>query len=204
MVLTDSNNAAAASDNHSVEGNGVFLLSSSRLWRVTSGRLGIFAVGWQNGEPVGERRYLWTVEAGDLMIGTAARSCNLALVAVAFELSQVEPVAKEETVDLPLLRQIERWVNPLTQVKGFPGESIADASDALGKVVLQPAEAYSPKAPTVWVKPVTNQACWLDVEQFVLPPSSLFPISRTTWLRAHGEPVDLQILSTEQLCANIS
>ena len=138
------------------------------------------------------------------MIGTEARSCDLALVAVAFELSQVEPVAKEETVDLPLLRQIERWVNPLTQVKGFPGESIADASDALGKVVLQPAEAYSPKAPTVWVKPVTNQACWLDVEQFVLPPSSLFPISRTTWLRAHGEPVDLQILSTEQLCANFS
>ncbi|MEO0348560.1 MAG: NHLP bacteriocin export ABC transporter permease/ATPase subunit [Cyanobacteria bacterium P01_A01_bin.15] len=200
----DSNGAAAASDSHSIESNGVFLLSSSRLWRVASGRLGIFAVGWQNGEPVGERRYLWTVEAGDLMIGTAARSCNLALVAVAFELSQVEPVAQGETVDLPLLRQIERWVNPLTQVKGFPGESIADASDAVGKIVLQPAETYSPKAPMVWVKPVTNQVCWLDVEQFSLQPSSLFPISRTTWLRAHGEPVDLQILSTQQLCANFS
>ncbi|MEM9978082.1 MAG: NHLP bacteriocin export ABC transporter permease/ATPase subunit [Cyanobacteria bacterium P01_D01_bin.2] len=209
MVLADShsadsNGAAAVSDHYSVESNGVFLLSSSLLWRVASGRLGIFAVGWQNGEPVGERRYLWTVDAGDLMIGTEARSCDLALVAVAFELSQVELVARGETVDLPLLRQIERWVNPLTQVKGFPGESIADASDALGKVVLQPAEAYSPKAPTVWVKPGTNQVCWLDVEQFVLQPSSLFPISRTTWLRAHGDPADLQIFSTEQLCSEFS
>ncbi|NEP62778.1 MAG: NHLP bacteriocin export ABC transporter permease/ATPase subunit, partial [Symploca sp. SIO2G7] len=146
-------------------------------------------------------------------IGSEARSCNLALVAVAFEASELEPIAGAADaigsicghVTIPLLRQVERWVGALTQIKGFPGRSIADVSDAVGKLSLDPTGSYSPKAAMVWVKPKTNQVYWLDVEKFVLKPSSpLFPISQTTWLQAQNQPVELEIVSADQLCARSS
>ncbi|MEL7507715.1 MAG: NHLP bacteriocin export ABC transporter permease/ATPase subunit [Cyanobacteria bacterium J06554_1] len=215
MVLADSQSTSNASGIQTINSNDVFPLSSSGLWQVKSGRLGIFAVGWKNGAAVGERRYLWTVEVGDLIIETEARSCDLALVAVAFEASQIEPIAKEADangdggicghVTIPLLRQVERWVGGLTQVKGFPGRSIAEVSEAVGTVSLEPAGSYSPKAAMMWVKPKTNQAYWLDASQFVLDPSSpLFPISRTTWLQAQEQPVDLDVVSADQLCSKSS
>ncbi|MEL6231277.1 MAG: NHLP bacteriocin export ABC transporter permease/ATPase subunit [Cyanobacteria bacterium J06627_3] len=215
MVLADSQSTSNASGIQTINSNDVFPLSSSGLWQVKSGRLGIFAVGWKNGAAVGERRYLWTVDVGDLIIETEARSCDLALVAVAFEASQIEPIAKEADangdggicghVTIPLLRQVERWVGGLTQVKGFPGRSIAEVSEAVGTVSLEPAGSYSPKAAMMWVKPKTNQAYWLDASQFVLDPSSpLFPISRTTWLQAQEQPVDLDVVSADQLCSKSS
>ena len=154
MVLADSQSTFNLSDGHVISSNEVFPLLTSGLWRVKSGRLGIFAVGWQDCEPVGERRYLWTVQPGDLVIGNELRSCDLALIAVAFEISEIEPIVKAADnngeicghISLPLLRQVERWVGGLTQVKGFPGRSIAEASDVVGTLSLDANEGYSPKA----------------------------------------------------------
>ncbi|MEM9483113.1 MAG: NHLP bacteriocin export ABC transporter permease/ATPase subunit [Cyanobacteria bacterium P01_F01_bin.116] len=213
MVLADSQ--STSSDIQSINSNEVFPLLSSRLWKVKSGRLGIFAVGWKDGEPVGERRYLWTVNIGDLIIETEARTCDLALIAVAFEASEIEPIAREADangdggicghVTIPLLRQVERWVGGLTQVKGFPGRSIANVSNVVGTVSLEVADSYSPKAAMMWVKPKTHKAYWLDTERFVLDPSSpLFPISRTTWVQAQDKPVDLEVVSADRLCSKSS
>ena len=215
MVLADSQSTSNASGIQTISSNDVFPLLASGLWQVKSGRLGIFAVSWKNGAAVGERRYLWTVDVGDLIIETEARSCDLALVAVAFEASEIEPIAKEADangdggicghVTIPLLRQVERWVGGLTQVKGFPGRSIAEVSEAVGTVSLESAGSYSPKAAMMWVKPKTNQAYWLDTSQFVLEPSSpLFPISRTTWLQTQEQSVDLEVVSADQLCSKSS
>ena len=210
MVLADSPNL---SNIHSIDSNGVFPLVDSGLWRVKSGRLGIFAVEWRDGEPVSERRYLWTVDIGDMMIGTDTRPCNLALVAVAFESSDIEPIAKPEDangnicgyVGVPLLRQVERWVEALTQVKGFPGRSIVEFSNSVGSLSLNPADGYSPKATMMWIKLKTNSVYWLDGEKFVLQPSSpLFPVSRMTWIQAKEQPVELEALPSEQLCSRIS
>ena len=213
MVLADSQ--STSSGIQAINSNEVFPLLSSALWRVKSGRLGIFAVGWKNGEPIGERRYLWTVDVGDLIIETEARTCDLALVAVAFEASEIEPIARDADangdggicghVTIPLLRQVERWVGGLTQVKGFPGRSIAETSEVIGTVSLETGEGYSPKAAMMWVKPKTNQAYWLDGPKFVLEPSSpLFPISRTTWLQSADQPVELEVVSADQLCSKSS
>ncbi|MEA5463505.1 NHLP bacteriocin export ABC transporter permease/ATPase subunit [Leptothoe sp. PORK10 BA2] len=215
MVLANSQSPSVTSGIHSINSNDVFPLVASALWRVKSGRLGIFAVGWKNGEPIGERRYLWTVDVGDLMVGTESRSCDLALVAVAFEATEIEPIAKDADangdggicghVTIPLLRQVERWVGGLTQVKGFPGRSIAEASDVVGPMKLGPAEGYSPKATMMWVRPTSNKVYWLDGEKFVLEPSSpLFPISRTTWLQTQDQPVELDVVSAEKLCSKSS
>lgn len=215
MVLADSQGTFSAANVDAIESNGVFPLLSSGLWRVKSGRLGIFAVGWKEGEPVGERRYLWTVDVGDLMIGTEARTCDLALVAVAFEASEIEPIAKDADangkggicghVTIPLLRQVERWVGELTQIKGFPGRSIAEVSEVVGTVNLEPEGGYSPKAAMMWVRPTDSPAYWLDGERFVLKPSSpLFPISRTTWVQAQDQPVELEVVSAEKLCSKSS
>ncbi len=206
MVLADAHTSSI----QSIESNGVFPLTVSKLWKVKSGRLGIFAVSWKNDEPVGERRYLWTVDVGDLIIGTEARTCDLALVAVAFEASEVEAVTQPVNPDgsicghvtIPLLRQVERWVGALTQVKGFPGRSIAEVSDVVGTLNLEPASGYSPRAAMMWVRPKNTPAYWLDAEHFVLQPSSpVFPISRTTWVQAPDEPVELDVVSADQLCA---
>ncbi|ESA38528.1 abc transporter atp-binding protein [Leptolyngbya sp. Heron Island J] len=213
MVLADSQSPSSTSSIQSINSNDIFPLVAAGLWRVKSGRLGIFVVGWQDGAPVGERRYLWTVDVGDLMVGTDARSCDLALMAVAFEASEIETIvtmADDSSdicghVTIPLLRQVERWVEALTLVKGFPGRSIAEVSDMVGTLSLQPADGYSPKAAMMWVKPTNNSVYWLDTEEFVLQPSApLFPISRTTWVQAHDQPVDLQVVSANQLCSKIS
>ena len=211
MVLADSQ--SISSDIRAINSNEVFPLISSALWKVKSGRLGIFAVGWKNGEPVGERRYLWTVNVGDLIIETESRTCDLALVAVAFEASEIMPIARNAdgnggicgNVTIPLLRQVERWVGGLTQVKGFPGRSIAEVSDAVGTVSLEPFGSYSPKAAMMWVQPKNRQVYWLDTERFVLEPTfPLFPISRTTWVQAPDNSVDLEVVSADQLCSKSS
>ncbi|MEM6255944.1 MAG: NHLP bacteriocin export ABC transporter permease/ATPase subunit [Cyanobacteria bacterium P01_D01_bin.156] len=210
MVLADSQSTSSNSTGvRSINSNEVFPLVSSGLWRVNSGRLGIFVVGWKNGEPVGERRYLWTVGVDELIIGTEARTCDLALVAVAFEPSDIEPVggmgAANDTicghVTIPLLRQVERWVGELTHVKGFPGRSIVEVSDAVQFVTIEAGNGYSPKTAMMWVKPTQGTVQWLDGEEFILQPSSpLFPISRSTWVRAQDQPVELDVVSANQLC----
>lgn len=211
MVLADSQSKTGAADIHSINSNEVFPLVTPGLWQVKSGRVGIFAVGWKDEGPVGERRYLWTLKVGDLLIGTEARTCDLALIAVAFEASEIETIVTtgesnsslEGHVTVPLLRQAERWMEALTQVKGFPGRSIVDGSDAVGTVNLESNGGYSCKAAMMWVQPKSDQVHWLGEEKFVIGTGSpLFPVLRTTWVQARDMPVELTVIPAQQLCSN--
>ena len=43
----------------------LLLIDPAVLWQVKSGRMAVFVVPFMAGEPAGERRYLFTVEAGE-------------------------------------------------------------------------------------------------------------------------------------------
>ena len=56
-----------------VRGNTALLLADpNTVWTVRSGTVAVFAVGVKDGEPVGQRRYLFSCSSGDLLFGADA------------------------------------------------------------------------------------------------------------------------------------
>ncbi|MCF8011124.1 MAG: NHLP bacteriocin export ABC transporter permease/ATPase subunit [Clostridiales bacterium] len=52
------------------EGNNPLLLGTGKIWLVKEGQVDIFAARIANAEPAGRRKYLFSVQAGDLLSGT--------------------------------------------------------------------------------------------------------------------------------------
>ncbi len=175
----------------------LYLDRSDVFWQVQSGAVGIFSVRWQADEPVGERRYLFTVVAGEVMLGAIPKT--LGLVAVALEptvvvaslWSQLPLPWADDTVGL------STWVQHFSAIPGFPTTSVS--SQRGRHLTLSTGEIYAPSE-FVWVRLHSGTAQWLGKADWTLTPESgLFPLGRRTWVQANalGE-TELQLLPKDE------
>lgn len=194
-----------------IKGNEPLLLNDPGMaWRVKSGAIAIFAVRVCNNIPEGERRYLFTVEAGGTLFGypTDDKAEHLGLIAVALEPSDILPVALDYNGPDPDLATLKEWVDPWIQnigtVRGWPQLSISAEPPDTNYVSMRDGQVCVPGDDQVlWVKMQQGTTYWMGDKNYpVIPYLGCFPIGQRTCLQAEGN-VDFFARPTAQVKSKV-
>lgn len=197
-----------------LQGNQPLLLNQpGQIYQVQSGSVALFAVRLAQGEPVGLRHYLFTVEAGSALIGPTAPDLThsnpaeaaleqpFGLLAVAVEQTELFQGA---WLDLPIEKVyslIEDWIGRLGSTATLPQSNAVPVpigpvaiSEAADRFSLASDQDWRPNR-LVWVKLQQGAAVWLGSsasEVLLKPDGGSYPVSSSLWLRA-TEPLELML-----------
>ncbi|MFM7425951.1 MAG: NHLP bacteriocin export ABC transporter permease/ATPase subunit [Elainella sp.] len=194
-----------------IQGNQPLLLNQpGQVRQVQSGSVAVFAVRLDQDEPVGPRRYLFTIEAGSVLIslpvGEAAPGFDqppqFGFLAVAVEQTEL---IEWSLLDLPVAKAyplLEDWIARLGSTVSLP-QSIAPVSAATDQISLEPNQDWRPNR-LVWARVQQGVATWLgnagQPEFLFQPDCGCCPVSSQLWLKATGsvelvlqDPLDLDL-----------
>ena len=170
----------------------IFLTDPTSIWLVTAGKIAVFVAPFAEGQPVGQRRYLFTVDAGEALF--SASICpitHLGLLAVAVEPSTVSPLPLSETDEtaLPteLLKQlVDPWIDHLGQVEGMPRTAQSGIVPDIHYISLTTGQVCRPPAGQVsWVRMQQGRAVWMGNPTFPLQSElGCFPLGQGMFLQA--------------------
>ena len=174
----------------------LFLSDPEKVWLVASGKLDLFLVDTEQGEPIGARFHVLRVEEGQAVFGLGSDgSAETEIVASA------PPGAKLICIDLARLREsassnghavplVEQWVNALAA-------AAADRGQPRRFRPLEPGAEISvgdkqvpvvPRRGVVWARHVEGRSLYLANEKIgPIEGSGYFPVSRLGWLLAAPE-----------------
>jgi NHLM bacteriocin system ABC transporter ATP-binding protein len=197
MVLIGQSHQKIATAPRRLVGNETLWLDQPDVfWRVESGAVGIFAVQWQGKGPVGKRRYLFTVAAGEVLLGARPRS--LGLVAVALEPSVVVPgVWSELSASCEQSKLgVVTWIQHFAESSDSPTVSETGSRDRF--LTLRKEAVYAPPA-LIWIQLQQGSVQWLgEADWLITPTTGVFPLSHGTWVKAVDE-TEIKLLSTEEI-----
>lgn len=180
------------------------------MWAIQSGTLAIFATRVEGGEPIGDRRYLFSVGAGEALFG--AKLWNekkeitpipdsrfsipqYGMLAVAIEETELleinvfDVAARIVAADKEVIYLLEKWINHLSQIivatAIYEAPANLLASD-LNKEILSPAQTLqAPAKGVIWVRILDGQAAWMGEKRLILDASSpRFPLAALSWIEA--------------------
>lgn len=188
-------------------GDRPLLLGPGRVGYVQSGRLDIFAVRVEDGEPVGRRTHLLRLAAGDLLIGTGIEpDSGLGLLAVGNPgtvIVEVQQAYLEAIFARPSSWQsagefFHAWVERLCR-------ALANGRSPRNGNHFEPGETLTfeagacirPSLPFGWVHQLQGRSRFLDRTGCELVEGKILPIASPAWLQA-SESIKMRILSTEQ------
>ena len=180
-----------------VKGNIPFVLNDpDRVWEIRTGALAIFFRKIHENETQGVRRYLFTVEDGEVLFGID-RSIGWELVAVA--------LSETELFDIPIAdfsgqmsqpdrqRQLNLWIyhwskhlNPLIPIDPVLVDSTQYLSLSTNQTLL------SSKKQILWITIRQGNGIWLDREEQRLETSQTLPIGFGLWIKA---ATDLEVFA---------
>jgi NHLM bacteriocin system ABC transporter ATP-binding protein len=165
-------------------------------WQIDSGSIALFCIPSPNGaNPTGKRRYLSTVQAGEMMFCPLA-AARMQILAVALEDSCLTPIraAQFETtiIEQPhrAIAHLEAWINRLsTALSGISSPKLLTPIDRIG--ILGTEEVFQPAQGAVrWVQ------CWSPSVQLlgslVLNHDGPIPLTSHLWIQAQS-PVEIEI-----------
>jgi NHLM bacteriocin system ABC transporter ATP-binding protein len=177
-----------------VAGNKPFFLDDPTMaWLTLSGRVDVFGVAMENGEPVGARIHLLSAEPGQILFGMSlAPSAPLSIVAVGIAGSQVTRLARSKLQGLAqapndarrLAQAIDKWVDALSS-------SVARHCPASNLSLLQPGadisvpanKRLSPAHATLWISSTDAIVEFLERDEISLTTESgPFPLSASAWV----------------------
>lgn len=188
-----------------INGNEPILLNDpNRVWVVQSGSLALFAVTVKDGVIEGTRRYLFSVNQGEALFGTAANSENhhrqiLAVPMGESELLQLHPECFWELVtntDKRVNVWIENWLWQLTSIfSHLTPPKIQVQAEGQARFSLIPGQSFQPAAGMVcWVQIQQGNVRFLGLEELTLTTATgILPLNEEMWLAA----VDGVQLTTE-------
>jgi len=190
---------------------GHLLLSQGRrAWLVMSGGMDIFAVRLAAGTPVGERRHLFRVLAGEAMWEPGVGADQpVGLLAVPLPETELAEIAQERLRDLarqPALAAkirplLEKWLTGLSRVLTGPTPPLQDCLFLRpgGSATLQPCQAAAARQGVIWVD-LENGAVKLmgrdDLPQLT-SGTVCFPLSPGVWLEAATD-ICLHVFDTDE------
>ncbi|MFK8185592.1 MAG: NHLP bacteriocin export ABC transporter permease/ATPase subunit [Phormidesmis sp.] len=184
MVSIQPQNATLAeSDSRSLNGNETLLLDNpNQSWQINQGAVGIFCVQWKNNEPDGPRHYLFTVNAGEVILG--AQSDAYGFVAIAFEpteLSLTTPNACQ------YLTQLGEWFDHFGTIPEFSQPKSVTTPLFTEYLSLTDEQQYAPGDTHSWISVKEGKLLWLgDPALPITPNSGIFPLCHGTWLQSKG------------------
>jgi len=168
------------------------LVDPATGWQVIWGRVAIFAVPMAQGEPVGERRFLFTVGPEEPMFG--AKVCDatgLGLLAVAVEPAAIAsfPLPESDDTGFPtetLKQLIDPWIHHLGQIDGLAKPAQSGIVPDIHYISLTSGQVCRAAAGEVaWVRMQQGTASWMGNPAFPLTAElGCFPVGDGMFLQA--------------------
>jgi NHLM bacteriocin system ABC transporter ATP-binding protein len=180
-----------------LEGNVTLMLDDPQsVWVVYAGKVDVFSVRQEGGQPVAPRRHVVRLEPGQIFFGMdlAAYGQGMGLLASGVAGTQVlrlrqarlrEMAEEPEFADL-VVAMLDTWIAGLSGglIRAIPPKALT---------LLEPAQETGlhkdgvalPKQGVLWIKLLGGRALFADRQD--LPPvlaDELVPLSQVTWLRA--------------------
>nr|MDJ0799213.1 ABC transporter transmembrane domain-containing protein [Calothrix sp. MO_167.B12] len=186
------------------------LLNPEVVWLVISGQVSLFATQVSNQQPIGERRYLFSVNPGEILCGVAVTQ-QLGILAVAIEdveLQQLsledigEQIARGEHQAIALL---EGWLRHLGETITFESsvKTLIPESTTLSPCFLPTPYSLEanqliqpPPKQIIWVKVTQGETSWRGFADLLLDQHSpWFPLVKGMWLTATS-PTEINVIPT--------
>lgn len=199
--------------------NESMLLTTTKLWTLEDGELSLFAVVIKDGEPIGNRRYLFTLKAGTLFCGISPTEGHqqMVLMAIAVQPSEVTSVAlASRSTDLeptpPILQSIwiglEHWIETLGQfaaplaqtvLQCTPTQALQTQGQGQTHLTLKKGQSLqSRRGVVVWLKVQEGLLAWAGLPELFLDASAQwFPLSGL-WVEAL-ETAELEVVMGSDL-----
>jgi NHLM bacteriocin system ABC transporter ATP-binding protein len=163
------------------------------FWVVQTGKVDVFVVPVQGGQPAGARQHLFRVQAGQALFG-AQLSAGLGLLAVGamgtrlLEVKQGEDRAlmAGDEATRQLARWFDEWINQLTAVTTnvLPPKDCVPLESGT-TFSLKAGGRVNPRREILWVIPMNGRLRWADREDLPpLQPGSYWPLSPVVWVQA--------------------
>lgn len=195
---------------YKIKGNQPFLLEDNhKMWVIQSGTLALFATRVKERQPVGDRRYLFSANAGEALFGMGLWNEEGELIPTShsqFSIPQygILAVAIEETelleiniadaqqlaaVDVELISLLENWISNLSQlIVGIAisnGNNKLKASDLDHKMLSPGQTLQAPAKGMIWLSILDGKAAWMGEENLTLDASfPCFPLAALSWIEA--------------------
>jgi NHLM bacteriocin system ABC transporter ATP-binding protein len=200
-----------------IKGNEPLLLDDPQtVWVVQSGSLVLHAIVVDAGEPKGNRRHLFNVSAGEVLLGatlapSAKANGKRGILAVALEETQLQQLSLEDFVsqirarDPEAIALLEGWLHHLGEwfrqqptAANVPANSlVAEGTHYLS--LLKEQALIAPRERIAWIEMRQGSTCWLGSEDLKLDASSPpIPLIPGMWLEAEN-PVEVYSTPTEEL-----
>ncbi|MEM6424980.1 MAG: NHLP bacteriocin export ABC transporter permease/ATPase subunit, partial [Cyanobacteria bacterium P01_D01_bin.128] len=171
------------------------------LWQLKTGELAVFATRMAGETPIGARRYLFTVQAGEALFGVEPQTPQEALgglIAVPLEPSEVTyqelPLDGDTNPDLDTLRQLsDRWLQRFNEVQGWGGVPKSVQKSAIipdyHYLSLLEDQTCRPKAEQVlWISMRRGEAHWMGNADFPMVSAlGCFPVGDRAYFEATGD-----------------
>lgn len=201
---------------YKIKSNQPFLLLNPQVvWLVISGQVSVFATQVINQQPIGERRYLFTVNPGEILCGIEVAQ-ELGLLAVALEDVKVQQLSLDD-IDLQFatknlraitfLVSLEDWLTKLGKtlaLESLPKNLNPDNTTLAPCTLPTPYSLetnqliHPPPNQIVWVKVTQGQTSWQGFPNLLLEVDSpWFPLVKGMWLTTQS-PTEIKIIPTFQ------
>lgn len=196
---------------HNFKGNQPLLLDNPhKVWVVQSGTMAIFVTKFVAGEAIGDRHYLFTVNAGEALFGVPLwgeetsenlesdknyQSFNYGILAVAIQESVVlevdfaDLIAQIAAAKTEVILLLEGWIDRISKLVATPTISNPKTKIQLAKLSqqeLSKGQVLQASSKTIyWLKFYQGSTAWMGVKELNLDAKSTrFPLAASTWVEA--------------------
>ncbi|NMG05530.1 NHLP bacteriocin export ABC transporter permease/ATPase subunit [Brasilonema sp. UFV-L1] len=192
-----------------MKGNEPLLLNDpDMVWVVHSGTLALFATSVEDGEPKGNRHYLFSVSPGEALFGTALFE-QWGILAVAIEETELSPVAIAALAagiaenDECAIALLEGWSKHLGDfIRRNPLLTPVDLEQTGSSRYLSLQKGHTLTCSTnqvLWVQLGEGYARWMGIEDLKLEITSpKFPLAAGMWVEAE-DLVEVHVVPTTEL-----
>ncbi|MEM9304986.1 MAG: ABC transporter transmembrane domain-containing protein, partial [Pseudomonadota bacterium] len=181
-----------------VSASNPFLLNAPQsVWLVETGRVELFTVGVEDGEPVGTRDNFTSIEPGELMFGMDLDMYGMGSGFLAVgklgtrlhkvDLEKLQALAQDPAMTLGLAGAIDKWVRQLsfslTRSVPQPRVDVNMVHDEA--TVLEPEQKARANTGVLWVGGEQADLLYVGMEAIDLSvPPVLFPITVDSWVES--------------------
>ena len=202
-----------ATKTYKIKSNQPFLLLNPQVvWLVISGQVSVFATQVSNYKPTGERRYLFSINPGEVLWGVAVTQ-ELGMLAVALEDVELQQLSIED-VSCQIARGnpraislLEGWLQHLggTLALECSQKTLSPENTSLDPCTLPTPYSLEtnqliqpPPNQIIWVKVIQGKTVWQGFSDLLLDRDSPgFPLVKGMWLTATS-PTEIKIIPTFQ------
>ncbi len=196
---------------YKIKSNQPFLLLNPQVvWLVVSGQVSVFATQVSNQKPTGERRYLFSINPGEVLCGTAVTQ-QLGILAVPLEDVELQQLSIEDFgVEIARgnpqkIALLEDWLRHLGETLAFESsqKTLSPENNSLSPCSLATPHSLEinqliqpPPNQIIWVKVSQGRASWGGFSDLLLDKDSpWFPLVKGMWLTAQS-PTEINVIPT--------